>query len=576
MLTKLKINNFKKFDNIEVELGQPVVFIGPNNSGKTTALQALALWEVGYNKWIEKRGADDITPSKRPGITINRKDLFALPIPVSNLLWKDRKTHLTRKEGDQQKTDFIFIDIIVEGIEANKEWKCGFEFYYANEEAFYCRPIRTSEQKDAPRMPVPELLEKPSIAYLPPMSGLIDREFLKQHGEIDFLIGQGQTAQVLRNLCYRVFREFPQKWTEVVNSLQQLFGIKLLPPEYTERSEIIMNYEDPSGIRLDLSASGRGVQQTLLLLSHLYANPKSVFLFDEPDAHLEILRQRQNFNLLSEVAEKQKSQIIAASHSEVVLNEAAGTGTVVAFVGKPHVINEKTSQTLKALTSIGFEQYLQAEQKGWVLYLEDSSDLAILKEFAVKLNHPALEHLHSPFVFYISTNLPRKAREHFWGIHEAKNDLVGLAIFDRINAELKTDTPLYETMWQKREIENYFCFKEVFIEFAKSMAEGSGPLFDQVIRKRNIDEMTKAIAELELALKTLDKGTPWSDDFKVSDDFMEPLFRKYSEKLSIPLVLRKKEFYKLIKFLERDSIENEIIEKLDLIIKTAKKAKPVQ
>jgi len=336
-----------------------------------------------------------------------------------------------------------------------------------------------------------------------------------------------------------------------------------------------MNYEDPSGIRLDLSASGRGVQQTLLLLSHLYANPKSVFLFDEPDAHLEILRQRQNFNLLSEVAEKQKSQIIAASHSEVVLNEAAGTGTVVAFVGKPHVINEKTSQTLKALTSIGFEQYLQAEQKGWVLYLEDSSDLAILKEFAVKLNHPALEHLHSPFVFYISTNLPRKAREHFWGIHEAKNDLVGLAIFDRIDAKLETGTPLYETMWQKREIENYFCFKEVFTEFAKSMAEGSGPLFDQVIRKRNIDEMTKAIAELELALKTLDKGTPWSDDFKVSDDFMEPLFRKYSEKLSIPLVLRKKEFYKLIKFLERDSIENEIKEKLGLIMKTARKAKPL-
>ncbi len=177
--------------------------------------------------------------------------------------------------------------------------------------------------------------------------------------------------------------------------------------------------------------------------------------------------------------------------------------------------------------------------------------------------------------FYISTNLPRKAREHFWGIREAKNDLVGLAIFDRIDAELKTDTPLYETMWQKREIENYFCFKEVFTEFAKSMAEGSGPLFDQVIRKRNIDEMTKAIAELELALKTLDKGTPWSDDFKVSDDFMEPLFRKYSEKLSIPLVLRKKEFYKLIKFLERDSIENEIKEKLGLIMKTAKKAKPL-
>ncbi len=36
------------------------------------------------------------------------------------------------------------------------------------------------------------------------MSGLADREFIKQPGEIAFLIGQGQTAQVLRNLCYQI------------------------------------------------------------------------------------------------------------------------------------------------------------------------------------------------------------------------------------------------------------------------------------------------------------------------------------------------------------------------------------
>ncbi|MXW94390.1 MAG: ATP-binding protein [Acidimicrobiaceae bacterium] len=47
MLTKLRIRNFKKFPEVEIELGSPVVFVGPNNSGKTSAMQALALWEVG-------------------------------------------------------------------------------------------------------------------------------------------------------------------------------------------------------------------------------------------------------------------------------------------------------------------------------------------------------------------------------------------------------------------------------------------------------------------------------------------------------------------------------------------------
>lgn len=54
-----------------------------------------------------------------------------------------------------------------------------------------------------------------------------------------------------------------------------------------------MTYRTRAGVQLDLSASGRGQQQTLLLLAHMTANPGSVLLLDEPDAHLEILRQRQ-------------------------------------------------------------------------------------------------------------------------------------------------------------------------------------------------------------------------------------------------------------------------------------------
>jgi hypothetical protein len=56
MLTRLAIRNFKLFDDAEIELGERVVFIGPNNAGKTSALQALALWDLGAKRWLEKRG----------------------------------------------------------------------------------------------------------------------------------------------------------------------------------------------------------------------------------------------------------------------------------------------------------------------------------------------------------------------------------------------------------------------------------------------------------------------------------------------------------------------------------------
>ena len=88
MLTRLIVRNFKQLTEIDIPLSQPVVFIGPNNSGKTTALQALALWDLGVKAWSSKRSADD-KPEKRPGVTINRRDLFNVPVPSAKLLWKN-------------------------------------------------------------------------------------------------------------------------------------------------------------------------------------------------------------------------------------------------------------------------------------------------------------------------------------------------------------------------------------------------------------------------------------------------------------------------------------------------------
>ncbi|MGH9594650.1 MAG: AAA family ATPase, partial [Bryobacteraceae bacterium] len=155
MLTSLRVKNFKRLEDVEIELGKTVVFVGPNNSGKTTALQALALWEIGLRKWIEKRSAKD-TPEKRPGVTINRRDLIAVPVPASNLLWRDLHVRAIQRKNGGQETRNIRIDILVSGVTNDSQWDCGFEFDYANQESFYCRPLRMNEDPQPVRMPVPE------------------------------------------------------------------------------------------------------------------------------------------------------------------------------------------------------------------------------------------------------------------------------------------------------------------------------------------------------------------------------------------------------------------------------------
>lgn len=574
MLTKLICRNFKNFGEVEIELGNPVVFIGPNNSGKTTALQALALWEIGLKRWNENRKGKT-NPEKRPGVAINRLDLISVPVPRAQLLWQNQQVRDTKKVDGKQRTQNVRIDIIVEGITGGQNWKCGFEFDYANQESFYCRPLRISEVdgKVSGRMPVPEEAANISVAFLPPMSGLAANETRLDKGAINVRIGEGRTAEVLRNLCYQISRN-EEKWEGLCKQISDLFGVQLDRPDYVpERGEIAMSYREESNGSLDLSSSGRGLQQTLLLLAYVTANPGSVLLLDEPDAHLEILRQRQIYQVLTELAREHDSQIVAASHSEVVLNKAVKRDDVViAFLGKPHRIN-RGSQLLKSLKDFGFEHYYQAQQKGWVLYLEGSTDLTILQAFAEKLEHPAQKVLETPYVYDIS-NQQGKAHNHFYALREAKPDLVGFCLLDRIAGELQRRSGLRVYAWQRREIENYIVFsKQLLIDWARD--EAGQHFGNSVFSEYRMSIMEETVVEIEKARATLRQESPWSPDIKVTDDFLDPLFETFFEKLEMTNLMRKTNYHTLVQYVPVDQIDPEVTEVLDSILEVANKAVPL-
>lgn len=566
MLTKLTISNFKRLGDVEIELGSPVVFVGPNNSGKTSAMQALALWDIGVRHWKERRSGR--SPGRRPGVTVNRRDLVAIPVPSARLLWRNRHVRDMQRDNDSLRTQNVSIEVTVEGVTNDLVWNCGMEFDYANEESFYCRPRRIDGSE---RMPVPDEAGAKPVAFLPPMSGLSATETRLDAGAIDVRIGEGRTAEVLRNLCYSIQQESPQYWDRLTQQINSLFRVDLDIPKYVaERGEIAMTYRE-RGVSLDLSSSGRGLQQTLLLIAYMYAKPGAVLLLDEPDAHLEILRQRQIYQLIAETAAASGSQVIAASHSEVLLTEAAGKDMVIAFVGHPHRIDGRDSQVRKALKEIRFDDYYQAEQTGWVLYLEGSTDLELLRKFAHRLGHTdAIRALEHPFVHYVE-NQPQRARSHYYGLRAAMPSLKGIAIFDRIDSRSIESGELECLAWTRREIENYLCSPATLESYAGKygIEYEKEPLFAAAASGNRIQMMQESIAEISNALETLNGTSPWSHDTKVSDDFLTPLFRSYFRKLNLPNLMNKKDFYELAHYVPDDEIDAEIAEKLDAIARVA-------
>ena len=581
MLTNISIRNFKRFEDVSVELGGPVMFIGPNNSGKTSAMQALALWDIGVKRWAERHGVGGEVGSRR-GVTVNRRDLIAMPVPNANLLWRGRRSRDVKRENGKPRTENVRIEIVVDGVSEGERWRCGMEFDYANAESIYCRPLRVGGGRFPDRMPVPKEAADAKVAFLPPMSGLAATETRLDIGAVNVRVGEGRTAEVLRNLCYRIQEENPDGWGEIVKRIDDLFGARLDEARYiAERGEIAMTYRERGSVDrdfvLDLSSGGRGLQQTLLILAYLYANPGAALLLDEPDAHLEILRQRQIYQLITETAERNGSQIIAASHSETLLNEAADRDMVIAFVGEPHRMDRRGSQVLKALREIGFEHYYQAEQTGWALYVEGPTDLAILRSFARRLCHAEAERaLERPYAHYLRSDVPHAALRHYYGLREALPNLKAVALFDRIESP-REDPNMNLLYWRRREIENYLCSPRTLEAYAESSAEADfrdSPLFAANERIRRLNAMREAVDEISAAMRTLGKGCPWSADAKVSDDFLTPLFARYFDKLGLPNLMNKKDFYELAESVPEDELDAEIGEKLDSIARTAREATP--
>lgn len=84
MITKLTLRNFKSVGKQSYDFTYFDLLVGRNNSGKSTVLQALAIWQFCVDEFHRsKQGGSK-------GIQVVLPNFTALPLPEFNLLWKDR------------------------------------------------------------------------------------------------------------------------------------------------------------------------------------------------------------------------------------------------------------------------------------------------------------------------------------------------------------------------------------------------------------------------------------------------------------------------------------------------------
>ncbi len=578
LLHYVEIENFKCYGDIQrIELDHLAVLIGPNNCGKTSALQAIALWSIGLRTW--RAGSKDLPAPSGEGRALNRLNILAVPVPKTRYLWHDLIA-----EAELRIT--VAVDVGGEPVPVSLIFT-----HHDSDEIVYCQPTaETLENAGAA-----EAGAKLDVSLLYPMSGISTDEAVILPKRVEYLMGMGNTAEVLRNSCLQLHEKSEADWRSVAQLMHRLFLANLRPPVINENGAVDLIYEqEGTGGAMDLSLSGRGFQQMLLLFTHLYLHKGGVILMDEPDAHLEMLRQRQVYVLLRDVAALNECQVVLVTHSEVMLSEALDHNLSLILDGKVDALASKTD-IRNALKHFGTEHYVRARETGHVLYVEGSTDIDMLSAFARKLNHPAARLLVDESrlnVYYLQDNFPgsqrsadeelvrveggygMNAREHFNALNNMLPGLRGLAVFDHDGTPRKESRigGFAELQWRRYEPENYFISPELLERYATAklggerVATNSGimePLMAELIFIENpeaLNEYLRGDAAMRRAF-----WRAQTQHLKLSR-FAEEYFRRLGRATKTPMLLNKGALHQLIEWCDPAELNGDVEAKLNALI----------
>jgi hypothetical protein len=120
-------------------------------------------------------------------------------------------------------------------------------------------------------------------------------------------------------------------------------------------------------------------------------------------------------------------------------------------------------------------------------------------------------------------------------------------------------------MWQRREIENYLPIPEVIERY---VAQQPLTLFNQ----NKLDVIKQLIQDYIPPAALKDKFEDWWLNTKISDDFLDKIFRKYFNKFNMPILMSKSNYYLLAELAHPDELDSEITKKLDAIWEIARKS----
>lgn len=346
-ISRIQISDFRCFDQVDIEIGNIAIFIGPNNAGKSSLLRAVSLLQKGSSAT-----ADDIrSGSKAAEIKLTFDNLDGAQIVNSGTApgAKSLRIRLERGEGMS----------LHDGTGAV-----------------------TSQCSDT----------EPTNRVVPYYSKR------KVHVYTEEVRGQyARCAFNMNNLVSKLSRvtvpTFPGN-RHYVESCERILGFTLgaIPSDNGLRAGRYL----PDGTVLSLDQMGDGVPSIVGLLTELVTARDKIFLIEEPENDLHPSALKALLEVILSSAER--NQFLISTHSNIVVQYLGGESGCI-FDVTPLQFEVPTSSVLPVedtsaarttvLRKLGYALSDFELWDGWVI-LEESSAERILRDFLVPWFAPKL------------------------------------------------------------------------------------------------------------------------------------------------------------------------------------------
>lgn len=514
-VTTIKLHRFKRYSNNRFSLPEGFCLLaGGNNSGKSSFMQAFAVWEFCKSVVTLQQGEDSLLPNnigKKQGVGVNAEDFLPINLPSLKHLWTNLKVN--KMSEDERDGYTLWLEVLWDNDAFKDQRKLKFSLSLANERLF----IKVTDSNVTKGEKIPQ------AAYIPPFAGILHREPFHTKAMRSRLVGQGLSGSVMRNTLLELNKVNAEKrivlkgdkpkitpadlrelrnedrWEHLVEVMRRIFNVELVVHDFDERfhSYIKIEYwkgqfndkrtkfEKYKGFnRRDIMVEGSGFLQLLNVLSLVLDPLYQIVFLDEPDAHLHPKLQFELLSELENIAKKYNKQILFATHSTELISSRNPTQIMRFENGKAKLLSQE-AQKIALIAGLGADyspllKKLQRSKK--IVFVENESDEKTIKSLAQKLG----KEVSDDVVFWSWTGSHVERLQLFKQLRSQIGQLTGVSIRDRDGQDFNTvseqlfdkqnngcnDEGLKPLTWRYRYIESYLlCIDAIAKATSKSVDE---------------------------------------------------------------------------------------------------------